>query len=151
MSTKIIDKIYLDKNDFLDEVTDAWNYFLTGIGNKTPIISKIIDKCFLKIEPFIANRFIVMENDWVYDNQVVACWIGLTGNYEYKKITPKSKIEEIIKNSDFDIPTYEEIKKLVGEHEAMPAYEALRKSIYMGRVPLKRDKIDKFLSNISWR
>lgn len=49
------------------------------------------------------------------------------------------------------IITFEEIKKLVGEHEAMPAYEALRKSIYMGRVPLKRDKIDKFLSNISWR
>lgn len=139
MSTKLIDKIYLDKNDFLDEVTDAWNYFLTGIGNKTPIISKIIDKCFLKIEPFIANRFIVMENDWVYDNQVVACWIGLTGNYEYKKITPKSKIEEIIKNSDFDIPTYEEIKKLVslGSNTPFLIYNGVPKELYAGRVLFK--------------
>ena len=50
-----------------------------------------------------------------------------------------------------DIITYDEIKGLVGSEEAKPAYVALRKAIYMGRISLNREKIDKFLSNISWK
>ena len=70
---------------------------------------------------------------------------------EFSYFFCKEDGEKSADNCKLDRQTFEEIKKLVGDHEAMPAYEALRKSIYMGRVPLKRDKIDKFLSNISWR
>ena len=50
-----------------------------------------------------------------------------------------------------DIITYDEIKGLVGSEEAKPDHVALRKAIYMGRISLNREKIDKFLSNISWK
>ncbi len=49
------------------------------------------------------------------------------------------------------IITFDNVKSLVGEKEASPAYNALRKAIYMGKISLKKESIDKFLSNISWK
>ncbi len=50
-----------------------------------------------------------------------------------------------------EIVTFDEIKVMVGENEAETAYNALRKAIYMGRVSLKKEKIEKFLLEGSWK
>lgn len=137
MDTKFTD----GKNELLVEVKDAWNCFLSDNSKKTPIISKIIDDCFSEVGKLIENRFVVIEEDLVYDNSVVGCWKGLLSDYEYEKFKTNEKISNIIKNSDFDVPTYDELEKLssLENNTPFPIIDGLPKKIHNSAILCKKE------------
>jgi hypothetical protein len=113
MKTKTIDTIYLDKNVVLKE----WLRFLDG-GNET-----FIETTFNKFAKLLEKRWIVLEDDFVYDHNIKACWYGLRKEeYDYLYLSNALKISDVLKRlkdkyknikHTLDIPTQTEIDKSI--------------------------------------
>lgn len=114
MKTKTVDTIYLDTEAYIKDIQNIWQTFLEGSRNT------FLEDSFIKFETLLKNRWIVLENDLVYDHNIKACWLGLMRNksdfYEsYSTDTPLDKIKndfkEKYKRDDLDLPTRDELIK----------------------------------------
>jgi hypothetical protein len=110
MKTKTIDTIYLDKNVVLKE----WLRFLDG-GNET-----FIETTFNKFAKLLEERWIILEDDFLYDHNIKACWLGIMKNDNsfYKDYNTGTSINEIknyfkeqYKINNLDLPTKTELIK----------------------------------------
>lgn len=109
MSTKLVDKIVLDKEDLLDEVRAAWRYFLGDSGLKTSKISHIIESCYAVVS-LHNTRWFEMTDGSIFDMAVNGCWLGLDKvgqtyidlNRFQKNMIPKG----------YDLPTVDEVSRL---------------------------------------
>jgi len=114
MKTQSSNTIYLNKEKYEHDILKIWQKFLSG--NTTTMI----EETFTKVQKLLENRWIVMESDFVYDDDIKACWSELMQNdyhfYEaYSSGTDlqnvRSAIREKYEDNDLDLPTYKELTK----------------------------------------
>lgn len=120
MNTRLTDKVYLEKETIEREYKQAWKAFLAGDATTE------FEEAYKKVKNLLknaANGWIVMEDDWVYDNKIKACWLGLCNNsYTYKSYLNfdtgtnlNDALEQLRKHhktkQEFDIATKEELLK----------------------------------------
>ncbi len=136
MSTRLTDKIYIEKHDIEREYKQKWNAFLHGDTTTE------FEEVYQKVENLLTkNNWIVMEDGWVYDDRIKACWFGLCskstdwtnllpflkGQGVYLDFQTKTNLNEALKilkehydiEQSFDIATKDElIKSLTGIRHA---------------------------------
>ena len=70
MNTKLVDKIYVEKNDIVDPLLKDWRDFLEG----KPIVNETINNVYQKVCSLLVKRWVPMQDDLIYDNEIVACY-----------------------------------------------------------------------------
>jgi hypothetical protein len=117
--TKLIEKVYIEEGCCEKEIIQLketpWEKFLKGDTTTS------LENVFHKFEKLLKKRWIVLENDLIYDRNIRACWLGLKQNNKEKfyisfgsvnKITLyqiEEKIKEKYKNNNLSIPTKLEV------------------------------------------
>ena len=111
MNTRLVDKIYLEKDEVKYKYKNEWINFLDKDTNT------IIEEVFQKVE-IILNKIdrIYMQDNIIYDNKSKACW--LRENYKIFEIKTNDKeVLEYINDNyktkyNFVLPTKDEVDKL---------------------------------------
>jgi len=111
--TRLIDKIFIEKDKLEDRYKNNWINFLEG--NKNTILENIYQEVKVVLKE---DRWVVMQDDLLYDNNIKACWLGLINkDLEYKKFASgvdKDIVLEYIRDNykikeGLDLPTKEEL------------------------------------------
>jgi len=128
MKTKLTDKIFIEKEKLEQEYKESWIAFLDGNQDT------YFEESYKKVEALLKDRWVVMENDLVYDHKIKACWLGLMRNSSsfynsYSSGTNKSEVLTNFKNkyilNELDLPTKDEMyQSIVKISQAPFAYYA---------------------------
>lgn len=70
MNTKLVDKIYVEKKDIVEPLLKDWRDFLEG----KPIVNETINNVYQKVSSLLEKRWVHMQDDLIYDNEIVACY-----------------------------------------------------------------------------
>ncbi len=104
----------------------SWIAFLNG--NKDTEFEEAYQKVEKLLKANGKNGWVVMEDDWVYDNKIKACWLGLYDEkITYKLFNSKEKKDVVLKyikdtytKYDLDLPTKKEIDKSLTKISSAP-------------------------------
>ncbi len=127
MNTKLVDKIYVETRDIELKYKQSWEAFLSG--DKTTEF----EKAYKKVEKLLTaedkNGWVVMENDWVYDNKIKASWLGLCNEVvTYKSFDHGTKVTDALK-SVFEKTEEDEVLELIACGFDIPTEDELNKSL----------------------
>ena len=125
MDTRLTDKIYIEKKEIEKEYKQSWIDFLAGDETTE------FEEAYQKVEKLLNtadNGWIVMEDDWVYDNKIKACWYGLCKKKKYldfsSDINLNNTLEKVKKhhriNKHFDLATKTELTKSIVKIKKAP-------------------------------
>jgi len=131
MHTRLTDKVYIEQQELglEEEYQQSWKAFLAG--DKTTYF----EAAYQKVEKLLNeadNGWIVMEDDWVYDHKIKACWLGLcTESYteeSYLKFDTETHLNDALQDirkhhktkQEFDIATKEELLKSLTRISSAP-------------------------------
>jgi hypothetical protein len=126
MHTKLTDKIFIEKSKIEKEYKKSWIDFLDGSKQTN------LEESFQKVEALLKkDRWVVMEDDLVYDHKIKACWLGLmkkTPNYynsydtgeDYKSCLVNLVNIESKYKSRLDLPTKKELSKSLSKILSAP-------------------------------
>ena len=115
MKTKLTDTVYLEQKEIEKEFRKSWVSFISGNENTR------LEESFQKVTDLLSkDRWVVMLEDFVYDNKIKACWLGLcTENFKYDTnyVANGSSVKEIVTNLNkkyktriaLDLPTKDEL------------------------------------------
>ena len=74
MNTRLTDEIFIDTTNEKDRVEkeykEKWKAFL--LGDKETDIEKVFEKVKSLLKK---DRWVVMQDEMVYDNEIKACWL----------------------------------------------------------------------------
>lgn len=116
MSTKLTDIVYLEKDEIEKKYKEELTAFLSG--DKTTQFQN----AFTEVDTLLKKgRWVVMEDDYCYDNEIKACWYGLCANGKYKEFDSGivlNKVLEYFKKSyttkhTLDLPTKTEMEQSI--------------------------------------
>jgi hypothetical protein len=125
----IVEGIAVNKQDLID----TFNNFLDNINDG--LFIEDLNKTFEEIKPYLAKRFVKMNDDLCFDDKITACWVGLCnedfpyligwdpdyGNTVEKVLEETKKFyeEEHVRLRDgVDLPTKNELSVLTNLTEA---------------------------------
>ena len=127
MNTRLTDKAYIEKEDLEKEYKQGWSAFLNGDETTQ------FEEAYKKVVNLLAkDNWLVMEDDWVYDNKIKACWLGLSSKYYrfenylnfYTGISLNDALQSVKKHhktkQEFDIATREELLKSLTNISSAP-------------------------------
>lgn len=84
MNTKLVDNIKIEQSKIENEYKKSWLAFLKGDVNTH------FEETFTKVEALLnKNPWVVMNDNFVYDNKIKACWYGLAN----EKFTRESYLD----------------------------------------------------------
>lgn len=126
MSTKLVDSINLEQKKIEDDYKKSWIAFLQG-----EVITQF-EEAFQKVQNLLKeDNWVVMNDGFVYDHKIRACWYGLvkyksSDKYIYfdsgvevehvlLEVKKKYNIEQCI-----DIPTKSELTKSLTKLNSAP-------------------------------
>ena len=124
MDTQLVDEVFIEKEQAEYDYKKSLMAFLNGDAN-TPL-----EKSYQKVKSILEeDRWVIMEDDLVYDSNINACWLGLcTYSFKYKQFNvgvDKALALGFIKNNyklkyTFDLPTKEEIENSLTKLTSAP-------------------------------
>ena len=162
MDTRLTDKIYIEKQALEREYKQSWSAFLAG--DKTTQF----EEAYQKVENLLKNAnngWVVMEDNWVYDDKIKACWLGLcTESFTYESYLGFStgdglndalkSVKEHHKTKQlFDIATKEELLKSLTNISSAPfsLYSATCEVAYRSSIVYKvNDKLQGYYCDNSF-
>lgn len=118
MSTKMVNKIFIDGEYFVKQVYQGFQNFYGGNEEKAFLITDIIHAAYNAVEKLMDNRFIIMEDGSVFDKEICGCWDrSLLNSSQMQHFYTKD-----IKNipNGYGLPTQEEIGRLRGLNGSYP-------------------------------
>jgi len=108
MNTKMVDKIILEEKQIHDDILKSWQEFLDDEPTTDSIFSSTLESIFKKVEPLMEERWVTMEDGYLYDHKIKACWL-----YEYKEDDNGNNILDLkISNKRYDTDYPEQVKEL---------------------------------------
>jgi len=143
MATKMIDTVFLKKRFLQKELLKTFNS-----PQSETIFAKAFTELENEIEEILENRFIEMNDDYCFDKNISACWLGLCQNDTFKymdRFNSGQDLESVIEalhnfynNTNLDIPTQEELMTLAnfsnGNRPNRPSCYILHKNNQQNRV-----------------
>ncbi len=130
MNTRLTDKVYIEKEEIETEYKQSWIAFLNG--NKDTEFEEAYQKVEKLLKANGKNGWVVMEDDWVYDNKIKACWLGLcTKSYtsgSYLNFNTGTSLNDALQSvkkhhktkQEFDIATKNELLKSLTRLSSAP-------------------------------
>ena len=133
MNTRLTDKAYIEQQDVETEYKQSWIAFLNG--DKTTQF----EEAYQKVKTLLTkDNWLVMEDDWVYDNKIKACWLGLCSESyranSYLKFDSKANLKYALNSVKkhhktkqmFDIATKDELLRSLTNISSSPFSRAYR-------------------------
>ena len=130
MNTRLTDKVYREKEEIEKEYKQSWSAFLNGDETTQ------FEEAYLKVEKLLTadgkNGWVVMEDDWVYDNKIKACWLGLSSksytSESYLNFNTGTSLNDALQSvkkhhktkQEFDIATKNELLKSLTNISSSP-------------------------------
>jgi len=100
MNTKLTDTVYLEKSEIEKEFKRELIAFLNEDTNTQ------FEEAFSEVEALLKGRWVVMEDDFCYDNNIKACWVGLCKeSYDYEKFDSGRDLQEVLKHISKKFPS----------------------------------------------
>ena len=123
MDTKLVDEIYVEKDELLGSMKQDWNDFIEGKDISHSMYGSTIVECYREIKGKLkSKRWVEMQNDIYFDKNVNGCWLIKTAvdkdklykNFDSKTdlTTVKTHLKEVLDDERWDIPTKDELMKL---------------------------------------
>lgn len=127
MNTKLVDTIRIEQYKTENDYKKSWIAFFKGDINTQ------FEEIFTKVDALLKeDPWVVMNDDFVYDNKIKACWYGLANEEftenSYLSFDSGKNIEEVLEavneeyqtKHDLDIPTKDELIKSLTKMNRTP-------------------------------
>jgi hypothetical protein len=102
----MVDTIYREADEMLNDFFFAWKNFLANKPLKDSLAQAMIEKVYLEVDYLIRERWVIMEDEYLYDHKIQACWL-----YEYKEDDNFNESLDLKIGNYFETYYVEEINK----------------------------------------
>ena len=106
MNTKMLNTVYKEADEMSNDFFVSWRNFLANRPSKDSLAKSMIEETFKKVEPLIKERWVIMEDAYLYDHKIQACWL-----YEYKEDDSFNKYLDLKIGKNYETDYVDEIKK----------------------------------------